>query len=246
MSFKFFLKTQILQLGALLYANKNSKVIYYHDIHKNHMYTSMSTDVRLFKKHIDEIKSSGYKIVSEIKEKKHEVQITFDDGFRGLYENFSFFKKENIPVKIFLIADYIGKKNYIKKNEITELLNTGLVTIGSHTLSHCNLNELSDEEINRELQKSKQKLEEMFDVTINEICYPRGQFDDRVVNHAKECGYKLQYSCLPGSFYKPFVEGVIKRNFVQHENPNSFRSYLNGGGEIFYARYLKQHYKNKN
>ena len=238
------IKLLILSLGNFLYKNQKSKVIYYHDIHSKNSYTDMSTPISLFKKHLDFIKKYNYEIVDKISKPLKEIEITFDDGFRGLYENFDFFIENKIPVKVFLIVDYIGKKNYMNKKEIEELLATGLLNIGSHTISHKNLDSLDNENLKNEIFDSKKILEDMFGVSINDLCYPRGRFNNKVINLAKDAGYENQYSCLPGNYFEPFKEGVIKRNFVQHATPKEFEYHLNGGGEIFYNRYLKQHFRN--
>ncbi|AFV97997.1 hypothetical protein B649_08425 [Candidatus Sulfuricurvum sp. RIFRC-1] len=238
MALKQIIKSTLMKCSSVIYRNDESKVIYYHDVHSNDSYTSMSTPLELFKKHIDIIQEQGYKIVDKITHPEREVLITFDDGFRGLYENFSYFVENQIPVKIFLIVEYMGGKNYLSKAEVFELLNTGLVTIGSHTLTHRNLDELTDDEIAKELKESKQRLEEMFGIEINEFCYPRGRFNDKVVELSRKSGYTLQYSCLPGSFSES--NDIVKRNFVQHESSKDFLYHLQGGGEIFYRRYLKQ------
>ena len=63
--FRFF----IIRLFGYLYLNKRSKVIFYHDLHDKKKYTSMSTSIRLFRKHIDVILSNGYEIVPKITKK---------------------------------------------------------------------------------------------------------------------------------------------------------------------------------
>lgn len=238
MTMKQIIKSTLMKLSSIIYRNDDSKVIYYHDVHSNDSYTSMSTSLELFKKHIDIMQEQGYTIVDKITHPEREVLITFDDGFRGLYENFSYFREHHIPVKIFLIVEYLGGKNYLSKAEVFELLNTGLVTIGSHTLTHRNLDELTEDEMVVELQESKRRLEEMFEVGIEEFCYPRGRFNPKVAEMARKSGYRLQYSCLPGSFLES--DDIVRRNFVQHESPKDFLYHLQGGGEIFYRRYLKQ------
>jgi len=239
------IKLLILSMSYFLYKNNFSKVIYYHDIHSNTSFTDMSTPISLFKKHIEIIKNNGYEIVRKINNPLKEIEITFDDGFRGLYENFDFFIENKIPVKVFLIVDYIGKKNYMTQKEIQELLSTGFLTIGSHTISHRNLDTLDDKELKKEIIDSKFILEDMFNERIEDICYPRGRFNNKIIEIARNAGYQKQYSCLPGSYFDPFVKDVIKRNFVQHATPKEFEYHLNGGGEVLFNRYLKQHFKDK-
>lgn len=239
------IKLLILKLSNFLYKNQKSKVIYYHDIHSNNFFTDMSTPIFLFKTHLEIIKNKGYKIVKNINNPLKEIEITFDDGFRGLYENFDFFVDNKIPIKVFLIVDYIGKKNYMTKKEIQELLSTGFLVIGSHTISHRNLDTLNDRELKKEILDSKLILEDMFNEKIEDLCYPRGRFNYKIIDIARNSGYKKQYSCLPGSYFEPFTQNVIKRNFVQHATPKEFEYYLNGGGEILFNRYVRQHFRDK-
>lgn len=241
---KQLIKSFLLNTGAMLHGNNGSKVIYYHDVHSTQSNTDMSTSMELFRKHIDTIRDEGYKIVNKIQAPEYEVMITFDDGFRGVWENFSFFEQAQIPFTIFLILDDLGKPEYLEIEEVKSLLASGLVSIGSHTLSHRNLDELAPEEMKMELCDSKKRLEELFCIDVNDICYPRGRFNDDVIKMSRFCGYKMQYSCLPGPYSTPYAKDVIKRNFVQHESQTTFRYYLQGGGEIFFSRYLKQHYRN--
>ena len=240
---KRMLKTLLLRLSSYVYANNDSKVIYYHDIHSDVEHTEMSTPLELFKSHIRVIHEEGYTIVNKLSNVEKEILITFDDGFRGLYENFSYFLENQIPVKIFLIVDYLGEAGYLTSQEVRELIGTGLISIGSHSVSHRNLDTLSSTQIEEELRISKQRLEEMFDVEIDEICYPRGRFNTMVIEKAKSNDYNLQYSCLPGSYKDQFREGVVRRNFVQHAKIDEFMYHLRGAGEIFYRRYLKQQFK---
>lgn len=235
-------KSGLYKISSYIYKNTASKVIFYHDIHALKAFTDMSTPIELFKKHISVLQEEGYTIVPEIQNPEEELLITFDDGFRGLYENFSFFIERKIPVKIFLIVDFIGQDNYLRKEEIKEMLNSGLLSIGSHTCSHPNLDTLASEEIHSELHDSKVLLEEMFDQNISEICYPRGKFSDDVIFVAKKVGYKTQYSCLPGALNTPFRRGVVNRSLVQNASPSEFKSILKGADKMFFKRYLRQQY----
>ncbi len=242
MSLKHMIKEWVFKAGSILYANDDSKVIYYHDIHSNDKYTDMSTDIALFAKHMEILKRKGYRIVPEISASQNEVEITFDDGFRGIYENFSFFEEHKIPVRVFLISGFIGNEGYMHKSEIEELLKTGLFQIGSHTVSHENLDTMDHDRLRNELQQSKETLEEMFGVPIDTLCYPRGKFTDEVIEKAKEAGYKKQYTCLPGSYFSPFQEGLVNRSLVQHASETEFSYIINGADRLFYKRYLGQQY----
>lgn len=240
---KQLIKLIILQFGKLFYKNRGSKIIYYHDVHSNNKYTNMSTSMELFRQHIEIIKKNGFEIVPEITEKKNQIMITFDDGFRGLYENFNFFVENKIYVKIFLIVDYLNKNNYLTPDEIKEMIATGYLSIDSHTVGHKSLDELATSDIDYQLKESKNELENIFNKPIDGICYPRGKFSDEVIEIAKKAGYKKQYSCLPGEYFEHTFENVYNRSFVQDVTPKEFEAIIFGADKMFYNRYFSSQFK---
>jgi peptidoglycan/xylan/chitin deacetylase (PgdA/CDA1 family) len=60
-------------------------------------------------------------------------------------------------------------------------LNPGLITIGSHTMSHPILTALSPEEIAFEIQESRRVLETRLNRQVAYFCYPNGEHDARAV-----------------------------------------------------------------
>lgn len=75
------------------------------------------------------------------------------------------------------------------------------VEFGSHTVSHPILSRVSDRELHTELSRSKQELEQRVGQRVEILAYPvggRAAFDDRVVCAARQCGYRLGLSYLPG------------------------------------------------
>jgi peptidoglycan/xylan/chitin deacetylase (PgdA/CDA1 family) len=64
-------------------------------------------------------------------------------------------------------------------------LDTGLIMIGSHTLTHPILTTLSTDEINAELRESRRCLEQKLGHTVDFFCYPNGSYDARVYEAVK-------------------------------------------------------------
>jgi peptidoglycan/xylan/chitin deacetylase (PgdA/CDA1 family) len=60
-------------------------------------------------------------------------------------------------------------------------LDPGLITIGSHTMSHPILTALSPEEIAFEIQESRRVLETRLNRHVTYFCYPNGEHDARAV-----------------------------------------------------------------
>jgi len=203
----------------------------------------MSTSIELFKKHIQIINDSGYEIVSKITNKYGQIEICFDDAFLGLYENLEFLKKQNIPIHLFVISSYLEKENYINEKQLLELNKSDLIKISSHTHTHKILNQINEDEIERELKESKEVLENLLSVPVDAICYPEGRFNKKTIHIAKKIGYKNQYSSLPGFFNDKLESNVIRRSLVQFAVGKEFKAILKGGDHILAFWYKLKHFK---
>lgn len=160
----------------------------------------------MLEKHLVFLKENGYTPVSlkELQEGapvQKPVMLTFDDGYEDNYKNlFPLLKKYNVPAVIFLVADKIGSPEYMTWEQVREMKNSGLVQFGSHTCSHRRLRSLPDEEIARELVRSKQILEEQLGEPVTAFCYPfgAGGFDKRVRPQVFKAGYLFDFSTKKG------------------------------------------------
>lgn len=61
--------------------------------------------------------------------------------------------------------------------------------IGSHTINHPILTDLGKEQLREEIIESKKMLEEALGVEVRRFCYPRGRFNERIIDIVKEAGY---------------------------------------------------------
>ena len=75
------------------------------------------------------------------------------------------------------------------------------------------------------------------------ICFPKGLFNDRVVQLAKEIGYDFQYCSIPGSYTNKNIPNVYNRNLVQFSNVNELSLILKGGLSFFKIWFRNKHYK---
>ena len=76
-------------------------------------------------------------------------------------------------------------------------LPSGLVTIGSHTLTHPMLTQVEEGEACREIQDSRTKLEGMLDREVRQFSFPFGGFNEKLVEFCREAGYERVYTTLP-------------------------------------------------
>lgn len=236
------IKEFLLKVSALLNRNRESKILFYHDVYSHTQYTDMGTDVELFKQHIDTIVKCGFDIVPKITEKKNQIQICFDDGFKGIYDTKDVFEKYNIKPTVFLAVDLIGKEGYLNNNEILELQDCGFI-FQSHAWSHKNLTEFSVQDLEREISGSKKFISELLNKEVDEICFPIGFFSKEVYDSCINAGYKTLYSSIPGNYYDFIIYDKIKtRNLIQFYSPKIVKSVLFGALKPFKMRYIKNHF----
>lgn len=237
---KVLIKILLIRVYAFFCFKKRSKVIFYHDIHSSIGYTEMSTSIDLFLKHINTINHCGYEIVSKISKRYGQIEICFDDGFLGLYENFDIIKKHKIPIRLFIITSCIGEEKYLNKKQIIELYNSDLVNISSHTHTHSVLSNLTDNKIEFELYESKKILENIINKPIDSICFPLGLFNKRVINLSSSIGYTMKYISIPG--FTNSSQNIIKRSLVQFASIKTFKAILIGGDHVLFFWYKLKHY----
>lgn len=117
---------------------------------------------------------------------KNKALITFDDGLADVFlVAYPELKKRNIPFTIFIITDFLDTPGYIKTEQLIELSNDPLVTVGSHGLSHEVLKNMpSDRQLN-EILDSKKRLESILNRPIKYFAYSHGQYDDNTLDILK-------------------------------------------------------------
>jgi peptidoglycan/xylan/chitin deacetylase (PgdA/CDA1 family) len=63
------------------------------------------------------------------------------------------------------------------------------VKIESHTVTHPILTGIPEPQLEYELRRSKDRLEELLDRRINHFCYPNGDLDQKIRESVKDAGY---------------------------------------------------------
>lgn len=89
---------------------------------------------------------------------------------------------------------------YLTWDQVREMSQNGM-EFGSHTVSHPILTRIPPEQARRELGESKRRVEEEIQKPVTSLAYPNGQeadFSGEIINIARETGYRLAFSLLPG------------------------------------------------
>jgi peptidoglycan/xylan/chitin deacetylase (PgdA/CDA1 family) len=126
------------------------------------------------------------------------ILLTFDDNYLGEYlYAFPLLKQYNYPAVWLVHTHYVGSQAGKPKAtwaQLQEIMQSGLITVASHTVNHLRLDTLSPEKIDYELKESKRVLEQQLGVPIQYFTYPEGDFIESVKQKVVEAGYKAALS----------------------------------------------------
>lgn len=130
--------------------------------------------------------------------------------------------------------DIIEDFRLLSWDEIRSMLETGLIHIGAHTVSHEILTNLSVREAVEEIVDSKSILQENLGCTINLFAYPNGSeadYDDRHIECLKENGFICSVNTTPKLnkiFEDPYRLGRICIGPDSSSNPSHFALRVSG------------------
>lgn len=145
-------------------------------------------------------------------EKRGKVAIlTLDDGYKDNLANaLPILREFGYTATCYLVADCIGghncwdadqlkvEKPLMDLDELRQWLAGGM-HLGSHTLSHPHLPQLTPTEKRREITESRTRLEALLGVPIEHLCYPYGEYDQDCIAAARDAGYKTAVTTTRGA-----------------------------------------------
>lgn len=155
---------------------------------------------RTFRRHIEAIAASGRTSLSfgDLVDglagltslPDRPVVVTFDDGYADNLEAAAVCHQHGLRASVFVTTGYIGDPGMVTPAQARELVAMPDVEVGSHTVRHARLDELSRGDIARELGDSRSHLEQLLSAPVDTLAYPHGNYDDRVKQIAASTGYR--------------------------------------------------------
>jgi len=139
------------------------------------------------------------------------VAVTFDDGYHSILENaLPILREKKIPVTLFVPTNSLGTRpgwitnerhrdaaeRLLTSDELRFVQQTGGL-IGSHSVSHRPLTELSRTEALAELTESRQALEKILGRNVDSFALPYGAANADVLRLAAEAGYQRVFLSEP-------------------------------------------------
>ncbi|MGH7204654.1 MAG: polysaccharide deacetylase family protein [Nitrospiraceae bacterium] len=152
--------------------------------------------------------------IKAIQRRDEPIELTTDSSDASIYNHFfSVLREYGLTATIFILPLVVESKGMLTWDQIREMDQAGF-TIGSHTLRHPWLPDLTDEEISHELCQSKVLIEREVGHPITTLAYPYGAFDQRVKQLARKCGYTQAYTTAPGRRFPDNDPLALKRVYV--------------------------------
>ena len=173
------------------------------------------------------------------------IAVTLDDGYEDNYTYaFPVLKKYNIPATVFIVVSQVGRPGRLSWEQIKEMLASGLVSFGSHTMTHPFLTVIdSDEVLKNEISGSKKELENKLKTPVDLFCYPNGRVNPKVEQVVRDSGYLLAVATNPGRKFSSRDPFALKRLRISENSRNMFVFWLETSGYYNLIRETRQHKK---
>ncbi len=162
------------------------------------------------------------------------VVLTFDDGDISFLEfALPILQDFKFPSVVFAVSGLLGQqtqwvkepKNRMPIMSVAQLqsLAKSFVEIGSHSVTHPRLNQLSEKEIWQELHDSKSYLEDIIGDEVGAFAYPHGSYNETVLHTVRDVGYQCAVTCKSDQAHNaPCIFEIPRKYITYQDNTETF------------------------
>jgi peptidoglycan/xylan/chitin deacetylase (PgdA/CDA1 family) len=194
-------------------------VLCYHSISDDWSH-ALAVTPRAFERQLHSLLRRGFKPVSSdelLTGRRRGLYVTFDDAYKDILDALPILERLGLPATVFAstgfaedgrplavpeLADQVAafpeRLATMTWDELRGLAERGF-QIGSHTVSHPHLPQLSDAELDREFSDSRARIEDELGRRCHLLAYPFGEHDARVQEAARRSGYAAAFALWAGS-----------------------------------------------
>ena len=180
-------------------------IIYYHEVVEDgEGFSYQKIEKSRFESQMKYLSDHGYHtlLFSEIEHTLPDkaVIVSFDDGFKSVYENAApIMKKYGIKGNVYLPTKYISKDEHFMTWEMVKtLVSTNQFEMQAHTHSHVDIRCLDSKELKNEIKQMDQLFEKNIGAKTEVFCIPFGTYNRKSIKLILTTN---RYKYLLGSFY---------------------------------------------
>lgn len=242
-------------------------ILMYHSVsHQSsgdsHPYFELNTEPGIFDLQMTYLKNHAYRVIGldevvervcvsgnegQIGKEKYAV-LTFDDGFRNFHDvAYPILKKHGFSATVFLSTKYMKADRWtfqgrqcLTWDQVRFLSSVG-IAFGSHTVTHNHLVEMDSESIEKELNQSKDEIEQETGKTVRYFSFPYRypeqdrEFVKQISKLLAQAGYRAAVSTRIGTVRRGDNIYALKRLPINsNDDPSLFRAKLEGGYDWLY------------
>jgi peptidoglycan/xylan/chitin deacetylase (PgdA/CDA1 family) len=200
-----------------LAVTKQSRVpiLLYHRFHPTEPSTPWTVTTRVFEEQLQWFSDNRYRIVplrsvvdnlrgTEPPIPQPAIAITVDDGDRSVYTDmFPIIQRLQVPVTLFIYPYAISlSSSALTWEELEEMVQSGLVNVQFHTLSHPDFRHERTRRspgdyqafVQFELCHFREKIEQRLHLTVDMLAWPFGIYDSELEKAAATAGYAVAFA----------------------------------------------------
>ena len=162
-----------------------------------------------FEQQVKTLKDAGYTFMTasdlgnvfdgKTKMPDKPVLITFDDGHWDFDTVvLPILKKYKAKATQYVIPGFTGGSDFMSQSQVQDIVNSGLVDVGAHTVHHLALKGRPYDIVQKEIDDSKIMLENTYHIKVVSFAYPYGSFDLQAEQLVKDDGFTTAVSTVPG------------------------------------------------
>lgn len=181
----------------------------------------------IFEEQIKTLQNDGYTFMtvrevvnamnSNFQLPKKPIVITIDDGHWDMETDIlPILKKYNVKATAYVAPGLIGGSDYMTKTQMENVVKSGLVEIGAHTVHHVSLKGQPVSVLRSEIIESKKMLEDTYHISVSSFAYPNGAFDEAAIRVVRDAGFSSSASTIPG-----IMQSVQNRFFLYRLRPGA-------------------------
>ena len=186
----------------------------YHRFEEN-KYPTTNIKTNDFKKQIELIKDAKLEfigvdqllkiLVDKEPYANKKILLTIDDAFESFYKNaWPILKDKKIPFILFVSTREVNAKhpNYMTWDQVREIHQSKIGTIGGHSFSHEYLVDFTKDDIIKDIQKSHDDYIKELGSVPKIFSYPFGEYSNEIKKIVVDFGYKLAFGQHSGVIHQ--------------------------------------------